>query len=90
MNNLITASEIEKLFDRVRREVYIALENSRPGERVTIFLSIDLYRRLEVVHQQEILHHSDVSRIKLFGCNVETYIDNGLSFYVTTARKMGF
>lgn len=92
MNKITTASDIEKMFDCVHREVVYVLSRSRPGEKVTIFLSVDLYSRLEAVHGQEIQHRFDsgidVSDITLFGCKVETYADNGCSFYVTTAPKI--
>lgn len=90
----MTASNIENIFNCIHRETMIALERSHPGERVTIFLSTDLYLRLEAVHWQKIQLSLDPSsktpHIKLFGCNVEVYDDNRLSFYVTIANKFEF
>ena len=34
--------------------------------------------------------HSDFRSTKLFGCNVERYEDQGLAFYVTTAKKITY
>ena len=84
------ASNLERIFNDVYIETMSALERSRPGERVTIFLSNRFYLHLESVHQQikHILNpDEESSRITLFGCNVEVYGDNEFSFYVTTARK---
>lgn len=87
-----TAREIEKVFERVHMETMCALERSRPGERVTIFLSAPLFSHSDIAHRRELLYHidpnSELPSVKMFGCDVEVYADSGLSFYVTTAKKI--
>lgn len=58
---------------------------------ITIFLSAPLFHRIHVSLDQLMLYtHSDFRSVKLFGCNVERYEDQGLAFYVTTAKKISF
>jgi hypothetical protein len=89
-----TAQEIERVFGRVYAETMYALERSRPGERVTIFLSAPLFSYSDIAHRREILYrvdpNSELPSVKMFGCNVEVYADSKLSFYVTTAMKYEF
>ena len=87
-----TVQEIEYILNYVHRETMIALERSRPGDRITIFLSAPLFSHTEIAHKREMQYrldpHSELPSITLFGCNVEVYADNGLSFYVTMAKKI--
>ena len=89
-----SAQTIEHIWQCVRMETMMALGRCYPGERVTIFLSTRLFFKLEAVHMQHITHllnpEDEMTRITLFGCNVEIYDDNKPSFYVTTAKKYEF
>ena len=58
---------------------------------ITIFLSVPLFCRIQASLDQLMLYaHSDFRSTKLFGCNVEKYEDQGIAFYVTTAKKITY
>lgn len=94
MVDITNARDIEGMFESVYIEVMTALERCRPGESVTIFLSVRLYYILNDVRMQKIQYamdpNSNIPRITLFGCKVEVYDDSDFSFYVTTVRKHKF
>lgn len=80
-------SLMEKILGRIKEEVWIAQKKSGETD-VTIFLSVDLFMRLAA--DMDMLRIKDTDNFKLFGCNVERYADSGLSFYVTTAKKIRY
>ena len=81
-------SLLDRIYSRIKEEVYILQETT--GEtNITIFLSVDLFMRL-AAEAMEMLRIEDIDSFKLFGCNVERYPDQGLSFYVTTAKKIRY
>lgn len=85
-------SLINRILGRIEEEVCIAQEKSGETD-VTIFLSPDLFLCLkaEAIDMFGLkCYPADYDQFKLFGCNVERYADSGLSFYVTTAKKIRY
>jgi hypothetical protein len=80
-------SLLDRIYDRIKEEVYILQETTGETD-ITIFLSVDLFMRLAA--SMDMLMSKDTEQFKLFGCNVERYADSGLSFYVTTAKKIRY
>ena len=77
-------SLLDRIYSYIKEEVYMLQETT--GEtNITIFLSVDLFMRLAA--DMDMLRIKDIDNFKLFGCNVERYLDQGLSFYVTTVKK---
>ena len=78
---------MDEILGRIHEEVLITQYTT--GEtNVTIFLSIPLFLRIQASLEYFMSYvHSDIRSTKLFGCDVEQYEDQGLSFYVTTAKK---
>jgi hypothetical protein len=85
-------SLLNKILGRIEEEVWIAQEKSGETD-VTIFLSVDLFLRLqaETIDMLRLkCYPADYDQFKLFGCSVERYADSGLSFYVTTSKKIRY
>lgn len=80
-------SLLDRIYSYIKEEVYILQEKTGETD-ITIFLSVDLFMRL--VAGMDMLRIEDIDNFKLFGCNVERYADSGLSFYVTTAKKIRY
>jgi hypothetical protein len=80
-------SLLDRIYSRIKEEVYILQEKTGETD-ITIFLSVDLFMRLAA--GMDMLRIKDIDSFKLFGCNVERYADSGLSFYVTTAKKIRY
>ena len=79
-----------EILKRIHEEV-LKTHYTTGDANITIFLSIPLFRRIHASLDQLMLYaHSDFRSTKLFGCNVEKYEDQGLAFYVTTAKKMTY
>ena len=82
----MTDKILERIYEEVLKTQYTTGETD-----ITIFLSIDLFRYVAASMDQLMLYaHSDFRSVKLFGCNVEKYEDQGLAFYVTTAKKITY
>ena len=80
----LTDKILHRIYEEVLKTQYMTGEID-----LTIFLSIHLFRRIHASLGQLMLYaHSDFRSVKLFGCNVEKYEDQGLSFYVTAAKKI--
>lgn len=80
-------SLLDTIYSHIKEEVYILQETTGETD-ITIFLSVDLFMRLAA--GMDMLRIKDIDNFKLFGCNVERYADSGLSFYVTTAKKIRY
>lgn len=85
-------SLMERILGHIEEEVWIAQEKSGETD-VTIFLSLDLFLQLkagtiDLLRLQ--CYPADYDQFKLFGCDVEIYTGRGLSFYVTTAKKIKY
>ena len=84
--NELTNEILERIREEVLKIQYITGETS-----ITIFLSMDLFFHIQANLDFLLLYKCpDCESIKLFGCNVERYIDRGFSFYVTTANKIKY
>ena len=81
-------SLLDRIYSRIKEEVYILQETTGETD-ITIFLSVDLFMRL-AAEAIDMLRIDDIDSFKLFGCNVERYADSGLSFYVTSAKKIRY
>ena len=81
---------INRILERIHEEVLCAAYTTGAMD-ITIFLSIPLFLRLKAHLDCLTLYRcSDFASVKLFGCNVEKYEDQGLAFYVTTAKKITY
>ena len=78
---------MDRIYGHIKEEVYFLQEKTGETD-ITIFLSVDLFMRLAT--GMDMLRIKDIDSFKLFGCNVERYADRGLSFYVTTAKKIRY
>lgn len=84
---------IDEMVGCIRSEVMRALGRSRPGEKITIFLSDSLCARLRGALVRDLQFHNDSEgdeNITLFGCKVETYMNRKPSFYVAMAKRIEF
>ena len=92
MDNIII--NVDNMFNRVRSEVMHSLALSRPGDKITIFLSAKLYHLFKGACLEDLQYHlnerNGMMDVTLFGCGVEVFDDRNLSFYVATARKIEF
>ena len=78
---------INEILGRIHEEV-LKTQYTTGETDITIFLSIPLFRRIHTSLDCLMLYeYSDFRSVKLFGCNVERYEDQGFTFYVTTAKK---
>ena len=93
MNAWQIQNVVDRAYEDIRASVTNELTRMRPGEKITIFISAKLYSYFEDKHMRNLQTyldpHADM-RMTLFGCNVEIYADDYLSFYVTTAKKIVF
>ena len=80
-------SLLDRIYSRIKEKVYMLQETTGETD-ITIFLSVDLFMRLAA--GMDMLRIKDIDNFKLFGCSVERYADSGLSFYVTTAKKVKY
>ena len=81
---------IDNILSHIHEEV-LKIHYTTGDTNITIFLSAPLFHRIHASLDQLMLYaHSDFKSVKLFGCNVERYDDQGFAFYVTTATKMTF
>lgn len=84
----------DELTDKILRRIHeeaLKIRNITGETDITIFLSIPLFRCIHASLDCFMsCTHPDFRSTKLFGCNVEQYEDQGLAFYVTTAKKITY
>ena len=80
----------DRILGRIHEEV-LKTQYTTGETNVTIFLRIPLFLRIQASLDYLVSYvHPDIRSTKLFGCSVERYEDQGLAFYVTTAKKITY